>query len=214
MKNPKRPQATGHEPQAENHPRSPHLLIVDNYDSFTYNLADYLGQLGARLTVWRNDRFDLDDIGKLDPDGIVISPGPATPAEAGHSVAAIRRYSGRYPILGVCLGHQAIGEAFGGRVVRAPRPMHGKTSPIQHDGSALFEGLPSPFVATRYHSLMVVDVPEVLRVNAWVDEEGTRVVQGLVHREHPTFGVQFHPESILTGVGLEILKRFLEVVRG
>lgn len=213
MKNPQRPQATGHEPQAENHPRSPHLLIVDNYDSFTYNLADYLGQLGARLTVWRNDRFALEDIEELAPDGIVISPGPATPAQAGLSVAVIRRYSGTYPILGVCLGHQAIGEAFGGRVVRAPRPMHGKTSAIHHDGTALFRGLPSPFTATRYHSLMVVDVPEVLRVNAWVDEEGVRVVQGLVHREHPTFGVQFHPESILTGVGLEILRTFLEVVR-
>ncbi len=212
MKNP-----TSHKLQATSlsmDPTALHLLIVDNYDSFTYNLADYLGQLGARLTVWRNDKFGLDDIEELNPDGIVISPGPATPAEAGHSVAVVKRYSGRYPILGVCLGHQAIGEAFGGRVVRAPRPVHGKTSAIHHDGTALFEGLPSPFVATRYHSLMVVDVPDTLRVNAWVDEEGTRVVQGFVHREHPAFGVQFHPESILTGVGLSILRRFLEVAVG
>lgn len=186
------------------------VLMIDNYDSFTFNLVQYLGELGAETTVWRNDGFSWEELERLDPDGIVVSPGPCTPSEAGASVALIERYSGRYPILGVCLGHQAIGQAFGARVVRAPTIMHGKTSPIDHDGSGPFEGLPQSLIATRYHSLIVEDLPAVLRPNAWADDPTGRVVMGLRHVEHPTWGVQFHPESILTETGHAMLARFLE----
>ncbi|MER3479595.1 MAG: aminodeoxychorismate/anthranilate synthase component II [Meiothermus sp.] len=185
------------------------ILVIDNYDSFTYNLVQYLGELGAELTVWRNDRFALEDVEQLDPHGIVVSPGPCTPKEAGLSVALIRRYAPRYPILGVCLGHQSIGEAFGARVVRHRLIVHGKTSPIEHDGSGVFAHLPTPFTATRYHSLVVEDLPPELRVTAWVDEAEGRTVMGLRHRDYPTFGVQFHPESVLTEGGRQILENFL-----
>ncbi|MBI5811727.1 MAG: aminodeoxychorismate/anthranilate synthase component II [Meiothermus silvanus] len=195
------------------------ILIVDNYDSFTYNLVQYLGELGAALTVWRNDQFQLEDVERLSPDAIVVSPGPCTPSEAGLSVPLIQRYAPQYPILGVCLGHQSIGQAFGAKVTRAKVIMHGKTSQIRHDGTGVFAGLPTPFTATRYHSLVVEasfrgdsweDLPPELRVNAWVDEAGGRTVMGLEHTRYPTYGVQFHPESILTEIGKQILGNFLK----
>ena len=189
------------------------VLVIDNYDSFTYNLVQYLGELGADSTVWRNDRFDLHDVDREAPDAIVVSPGPCTPAEAGLSVALIERYSGRYPLLGVCLGHQAIGAAFGARVVRAPTIMHGKTSALRHDGSGVFDGLPQGIEATRYHSLIVVDVPPVLVPNAWCDDPDGEVLMGMRHAEHPTWGVQFHPESILTTTGHDMLRSFLRLCR-
>ncbi len=183
------------------------MLVIDNYDSFTFNLVQYLGELGESPEVYRNDRITLDDIADMRPDHILISPGPCTPHEAGISVELIRRFSGAIPILGVCLGHQSIAEAFGGRVVRAARLMHGKTSLIGHDGTGVFAGLPSPFTATRYHSLIVEEpLPECLRRTAWT-QEGE--LMGLAHVSHPTFGVQFHPESILTEHGLRMLKNFL-----
>ena len=185
------------------------VLVVDNYDSFTYNLVQHLGALGADVTVWRNDAFALDDIEQLAPDRIVVSPGPCTPAEAGASVEVIQRYGPNVPTLGVCLGHQAIGAAYGARVVRAANLMHGKTSEVTHDGSGVFLGLPNPVTATRYHSLVVEDLPSDLVVNAWVDEAGERVVMGVRHRVHPVWGVQFHPESILTQHGLAMLGTFL-----
>ena len=186
------------------------VLVVDNYDSFTYNLVQYLGELGAEPIVWRNDRFRLEEVEALDPDRILSSPGPCTPFVAGLSIPLIQRYAPRYPILGVCLGHQAIGAAFGGKVVPAPVLMHGKVSPIHHDGTGVFRGLTSPFPATRYHSLAVVEVPEALVVNAWAEEAGGRTVMGFRHRDYPTHGVQFHPESYLTEAGKLILKNFLE----
>lgn len=189
------------------------ILVIDNYDSFTYNLVQYLGELGAEPVVWRNDAFDLSDVEQLNPDGIVVSPGPCTPKEAGLSVPLIQKYAPKYPILGVCLGHQAIGEAFGAKVVRAKIVMHGKTSQIHHDGSGVFRGLSEPFTATRYHSLVVEDLPPDLRANAWVDEAGGRTVMGLEHARYPTFGVQFHPESILTQSGKKLLSNFLECCR-
>jgi anthranilate synthase component II len=187
------------------------ILIIDNYDSFTYNLVQYLGELGADIVIWRNDQFDLKDIAELNPDGVVVSPGPCTPKEAGLSVEVIRRYGEAIPILGVCLGHQAIGAAYGARVVRAPLIMHGKTSEISHDGSGVFRGLPERVTATRYHSLIVKDVPDKLFVNAWVDEAGERIVMGFRHASHPVWGVQFHPESILTESGHAMLQNFLEI---
>ena len=187
--------------------------MVDNYDSFTYNLVQYLWELGADVTVWRNDAFGWDELDALAPDAVVVSPGPCTPNEAGASVPLIQRWSGRVPILGVCLGHQAIGQALGGRVVRAPVIMHGKTSEVRHDGSGVFAGIPDGVVCTRYHSLVVEDPPAVLRTNAWVDEAGQRTIMGLVHVEHPTWGVQFHPESVLTERGHDMLARFLELAR-
>ncbi len=190
------------------------VLMVDNYDSFTYNLVQYLLELGAEVTVWRNDAFDWDRLDALAPDAVVVSPGPCTPSEAGRSVPLIQRLSGRVPILGVCLGHQAIGQAFGGRVVRAPVIMHGKTSAVRHDGSGVFAELPDGLTCTRYHSLVVVDPPPDLRVNAWVDEAGQRTIMGLRHAEHPTWGVQFHPESVLTEHGHDMLAHFLGLVRG
>lgn len=183
------------------------ILVIDNYDSFTFNLVQYLGELGETPEVHRNDRISLDDIAAMAPSHILVSPGPCTPLEAGISVDVIRRFSGQIPILGVCLGHQSIAEAFGGSVIRAPRLMHGKTSPIEHDGSGIFAGLPSPFTATRYHSLIVDEpLPEELRRTAWTAEGE---LMGLAHVSHPTFGVQFHPESILTEHGHTMLKNFL-----
>ena len=185
------------------------ILIIDNYDSFTYNLAQVLGELGAEVSVVRNDALSLDEIAALSPTHIVISPGPGTPDDAGLSLDVIRRFAPSIPILGVCLGHQAIGQAFGGRVVRAGRLMHGKVSPMLHDGRGLFAGLPSPFNATRYHSLIVVEpLPDCLAVTACTAEGE---VMGLRHRQYPTFGVQFHPESILTEHGHRLLKNFLEI---
>jgi anthranilate synthase component 2 len=186
------------------------VLMVDNYDSFTFNLVQYLGELGAEITVWRNDRFELEDVERLAPDAVLVSPGPCTPREAGLSVELIRRFGSSLPILGVCLGHQAIAEAYGGKVVRAGRVMHGKTSAVSHDGTGVFHGLPTPLTATRYHSLIVRDLPEELVVNAWVDEGGERVVMGVRHHSHPVWGVQFHPESILTASGHDMLRNFLE----
>lgn len=192
---------------------APRLLVIDNYDSFTYNLVQYLGELGAQLTVWRNDAFELEAVNQLNPDGIVISPGPCTPVEAGLSVPLIQRYAPHYPILGVCLGHQSIGQAFGARVVRHQVIVHGKVSPVRHLGDGVFAGLPSPFSATRYHSLVVEDLPPELVANAWTDESVGATVMGLHHRDYPTHGVQFHPESILTEHGLKILDNFLGLCR-
>jgi anthranilate synthase component 2 len=188
---------------------APRVLLVDNYDSFTYNLYQYLGELGADTTVVRNDAISVGDALALRPDRIVISPGPGTPDDAGISIELIRAAAGRVPVLGVCLGHQALGQAFGGRIVRAPVLMHGKTSEIHHDGRTVFRGLRQPFTATRYHSLAVAreTVPECLEVSAWT-EDGT--VMGLRHRELPLEGVQFHPESILTRAGHDLLKNFLD----
>jgi len=186
----------------------PRLLMIDNYDSFTYNLVQYLAELGADVEVRRNDAVGLDDVQARAPDGIVISPGPCTPREAGVSVPLIQRFAGQIPILGVCLGHQAIGAAFGGDVVRAPRIMHGKTSPIHHDGTGVFAGLPDPFDATRYHSLVIDPgtLPPTLLRNAWTDEGE---IMGVRHRSAFVEGVQFHPESILTLEGKRLLGNFL-----
>ncbi len=188
------------------------ILVVDNYDSFAYNLVQYLGELGAEVVVFRNDAITVEEIARLGPDAIVLSPGPCTPNEAGVSNEVLRVLSDRIPILGVCLGHQCIGQGFGGRVGPAPRPVHGKTSRIFHDGRTLFQGLPSPFVATRYHSLVVYEeeLPDVLEISAR-NEEG--LIMGLRHRHRPVEGVQFHPESILTEHGKALLRNFLELVR-
>ena len=189
------------------------LIMIDNYDSFTYNLVQYLGQLGAEVRVFRNDQIGLEELERLSPNHLVISPGPCSPNEAGISVAAIRHFAGRLPILGVCLGHQAIGAAFGGEVIRAPRLMHGKTSLIYHDGKDLFQGIPSPFEATRYHSLIVAreSLPDCLAVSA---QTAVGEIMGLRHREFAIFGVQFHLESILTTEGINILQNFLKRQRG
>ncbi|WP_405080798.1 aminodeoxychorismate/anthranilate synthase component II [Paenibacillus chitinolyticus] len=185
------------------------ILVIDNYDSFTYNLVQYLGELGQEIVVKRNDAIDLSGIEELSPDHILISPGPCTPNEAGISLGVIRHFKGRIPILGVCLGHQAIGQAFGGDVVRAGKLMHGKTSPIHHDGKTIFEGIPSPYTATRYHSLIVrkETLPDCLEISATSDEGE---IMGLRHKEYPIEGVQFHPESIITDHGLTLLRNFLE----
>jgi anthranilate synthase/aminodeoxychorismate synthase-like glutamine amidotransferase len=183
------------------------ILVIDNYDSFTYNLVQYLGELGEELRVYRNNKITLEEIDRLKPSRIVISPGPGVPADAGITEEIIQCYHKTTPILGVCLGHQAIGEVFGGKVVRAPTLMHGKVSEIFHDGKGLFKGLPQGFQATRYHSLMVSPVPTSLEVSA---ETKDGVVMGLRHREFPTEGIQFHCESIMTVVGKSILKNFLE----
>ena len=189
------------------------LLMIDNYDSFTFNLVQYLQALGAEVEVVRNDALSVEDIEKLRPERIVISPGPCTPNEAGVSVAVIERLGSRVPILGVCLGHQSIGQAYGGEVVRAGRIMHGKTSAIRHHGRGVFAGLPDGYEATRYHSLVVdkATLPDALEVTAWTENEDGSVeeVMGLRHREHPVEGVQFHPESILTEHGHALLKNFL-----
>jgi len=188
------------------------LLMIDNYDSFTYNIVQYFGQLGEDVQVHRNDRITLEEIEALQPARLVISPGPCSPEEAGISVASITHFAGKIPILGVCLGHQAIGAAFGGNVVRSSSLMHGKTSSIHHDGQELFAGLPNPFQATRYHSLIVdrPTLPDCLEITAWV-ENGE--IMGLRHRLLPVWGLQFHPESILTESGMELLKNFLTISR-
>ncbi len=186
------------------------ILVIDNYDSFTFNLVQYLWELGATVEVFRNDKIDIAGIRDRRPEALVLSPGPCTPAEAGVCVPAIRELSGAVPILGVCLGHQAIGQAFGGRVVRAKRVMHGKTSPIQHDGSGIFSGLKAPLEAGRYHSLVVErdSLPSILRITA--SSEDDEEIMAVAHRDHPTVGVQFHPESVLTPDGKRLLANFLE----
>jgi anthranilate synthase component 2 len=185
------------------------LLMIDNYDSFTYNLVQYLGELGENVRVFRNDEITLDEIDRLRPARIVISPGPCTPNEAGVSVPLIRDFAGRLPILGVCLGHQSIGQAFGGRIVHARTLMHGKTSLIRHEGQGVFRGLPNPFTATRYHSLVIErkTLPDCLEVTAWTDDGE---IMGVRHKTLPVEGVQFHPESILTEHGHDLLANFLK----
>jgi len=190
------------------------VFILDNYDSFTYNLAQYLGELGETVEVRRNDQVTLADIERLRPARVVISPGPCTPHEAGISISLIRHFAGKLPILGVCLGHQAIGAAFGGQVVRAPKPVHGKTSSVEHDDRGVFRGLPQPLTATRYHSLIVEEnsCPPELEISARVRERGGKIlVMGLRHKRFPIEGVQFHPESVLTESGRELLRNFLEM---
>ncbi|HSE93540.1 MAG TPA: aminodeoxychorismate/anthranilate synthase component II [Methylomirabilota bacterium] len=186
------------------------ILVIDNYDSFTYNLVQYLGELGAELKVARNDELDVAAVAALGPERIVISPGPGTPDDAGVSIEVIRQLGGTIPILGVCLGHQAIGQAFGATVARAHRQMHGKVSSIAHDDAGVFRGLDNPFVATRYHSLAIVrsTVPADLEVSAWSEDDGE--IMGVRHRRHPIEGVQFHPESILTLEGKKLLRNFLK----
>ncbi|PSJ46468.1 anthranilate/aminodeoxychorismate synthase component II [Zobellella endophytica] len=192
------------------------LLMIDNYDSFTWNLVQYFGELGQEVVVRRNDEIGLDEIAALAPRGLVISPGPCTPNEAGVSLAAITRFAGVIPILGVCLGHQAIAQAFGGRVVRARRVMHGKTSPIRHTGRGLFEGLPDPLTVTRYHSLVVEpeSLPACFELTAWTETGDGRVdeIMAMRHRHLPLYSVQFHPESILTEGGHRLLQNFLELI--
>ncbi|MFP4154090.1 MAG: anthranilate synthase component II [Halothiobacillaceae bacterium] len=194
------------------------LLMIDNYDSFTFNLVQYLGELGTEVRVERNDRIGIAEIEALDPDHIMISPGPCSPNEAGISLEVIRHFAGRKPIFGVCLGHQAIGQVFGGRVIHARQVMHGKTSPIHHLGVGVFDGLPSPFEATRYHSLVVErdTLPDCLEMTAWTCLESgeTDEIMGLRHREYVIEGVQFHPESILTEHGHRMLKNFLDLSGG
>ena len=189
------------------------MVVIDNYDSFTYNLVQYLGILGAKLAIYRNDEIDLAGLEALHPSHLIISPGPCSPKEAGISVPAIRHFAGRLPILGVCLGHQSMGEAFGGRVIRAPRLMHGKTSLVYHDGRDIFQGIPSPFEAIRYHSLIVEreTLPECLEVAA---QTAVGEIMGLRHKSYAIFGVQFHPESILTVEGMNILQNFIKRRRG
>jgi len=190
------------------------LLVLDNYDSFTYNLVQYLGELGEEPVVYRNDALSVADVQALKPIAAVLSPGPKTPAEAGILVPLVRALAGQVPILGVCLGHQAIGEAFGGKIVRAPRLMHGKTCPIVHSDDELFDGIPSPFTAMRYHSLVVdpASLPAALIVTAMSTGDASEIM-AMKHRDHPTYGVQFHPESIGTEHGKRILENFLRVVR-
>lgn len=184
------------------------LLMVDNYDSFTYNLVQYLGELGEDIRVFRNDRITISQIREMAPETIVISPGPCTPKEAGISVSVVKEFAGKIPVLGVCLGHQCMGAAYGGEIINAPRLMHGKTSLIHHDGKTIFQGLPNPFEATRYHSLIIrrETLPECFEITAWTDREE---IMGIRHREFLLEGVQFHPESILTVTGKDLLKNFL-----
>ncbi len=188
------------------------VFVLDNYDSFTYNLVQYLGEFGAKVEVRRNDELTVGQIASLNPDRILVSPGPCTPQDAGISIDLIRHFAGKVPLLGVCLGHQAIGAAFGGQVVRAKTLMHGKTSLVEHDGQTIFRGISSPLTATRYHSLIVAEqsLPPDLEVSAWTrDRDGTRVIMGLRHRKFPVEGVQFHPESVLTAAGKQIVENFL-----
>jgi anthranilate synthase/aminodeoxychorismate synthase-like glutamine amidotransferase len=186
--------------------------MIDNYDSFTYNLVHYLGELGERVLVFRNDKITLEEVAKLNPDMVVVSPGPCTPKEAGISVDVIKEFAGRIPILGVCLGHQSIGYAFGGNIVKAKRLLHGKTSQIYHDGKGIYQGVPNPFEATRYHSLLIEreSLPDKLEVTAWTDEEE---IMGVRHKGHLIEGVQFHPESILTKHGKDLLNNFVRIAR-
>jgi anthranilate synthase/aminodeoxychorismate synthase-like glutamine amidotransferase len=190
------------------------VFVLDNYDSFTYNLVQYLGEMGATVEVRRNNEVLIEQIEEMRPERILISPGPCTPQEAGISVELIRHFAGKVPLLGVCLGHQAIGAAFGGEVVRAKNLMHGKTSEVEHDGKTIFHGLASPMTATRYHSLIVSEknLPADLEVSAWTsDKGGTRVIMGLRHKNFPVEGVQFHPESVLTDEGKKLVKNFLNI---
>jgi len=190
------------------------VFVLDNYDSFTYNLVQYIGELGYEVVVRRNDQTSLEEIEQLNPESIVISPGPCTPQEAGISIDLIKHFAGRIPILGVCLGHQAMGAAFGGNVVRASNLMHGKTSSIEHDGRTIFRGIPSPMIATRYHSLVVEEknLPKELEISATCrDRDGSRVIMGLRHRKYAVEGVQFHPESVLTDHGKQLVRNFLQM---
>jgi len=190
------------------------VFVLDNYDSFTYNLVQYLGELGAEVIVRRNDQVTVGQIAALQPERIVVSPGPCTPQDAGISIELIRHFAGKVPVLGVCLGHQAIGAAFGGTIVRAPHLMHGKTSEVSHDNRTIFQGLAFPMTATRYHSLIVqeTDLPSELQISAWATEkDGSRTIMGLRHRHFPVEGVQFHPESVLTGEGKKLVQNFLHI---
>ncbi len=189
------------------------IFVLDNYDSFTYNLVQYLGELGADVVVRRNDQITVEEVAQLHPQRILISPGPCAPQQAGISIELIRYFAGKTPVLGVCLGHQAIGEAFGGRVVRAPHLMHGKTSAVLHDNNGVFQGLPMPMTATRYHSLIVEEssLPEDLKVSAWATEkDGSRTIMGLRHKQFPVEGVQFHPESVLTEAGKKLIENWMK----
>ena len=190
------------------------VFVLDNYDSFTYNLVQYLGELGAEVVVRRNDQVSVAEVEAMHPERILLSPGPCTPQEAGISIELVRHFAGKVPVLGVCLGHQAIGAAFGGEIVRAPKLMHGKTSEVQHDGRTIFKDLRSPMTATRYHSLMVEEesLPKDLEISAYATENGnSRVIMGLRHKRFPVEGVQFHPESVLTGEGKKLIANFLGI---
>lgn len=190
------------------------VFVLDNYDSFTYNLVQYLGELGAKVEVRRNDRITVPEVENLHPERIVLSPGPCMPQDAGISIELIRHFAGKVPLLGVCLGHQAIGAAFGGKVVRAKNLMHGKTSQVEHDGKTIFKSLPTPMTATRYHSLIVAedDLPAELEISACTrDSDGSRVIMGFRHRNYPVEGVQFHPESVLTTEGKRLISNFLAI---
>jgi anthranilate synthase/aminodeoxychorismate synthase-like glutamine amidotransferase len=190
------------------------VFVLDNYDSFTYNLVQYLGELGAEVVVRRNDQLSVAEVEAMHPERILLSPGPCTPQEAGISIELVRHFAGRVPVLGVCLGHQAIGAAFGGEIVRAPKLMHGKTSEVQHDGRTIFKDLRSPMTATRYHSLIVREkrLPQDLEISAYATENGnSRVIMGLRHKRFPVEGVQFHPESVLTGEGKKLIANFLGI---
>jgi len=190
------------------------VFVLDNYDSFTYNLVQYLGEMGADVVVRRNDQVTVTDIEEMNPERILVSPGPCTPQEAGISIELIRHFAGKVPLLGVCLGHQALGAAFGGKVVRAGTLMHGKTSEVKHDGKTIFRDLPSPMTATRYHSLVVSekDLPEELEISAsTIEKDGSRTIMGLRHKKFPVEGVQFHPESVLTGEGKKLIRNFLNL---
>jgi anthranilate synthase/aminodeoxychorismate synthase-like glutamine amidotransferase len=190
------------------------VFVLDNYDSFTYNLVQYLGELGAKVEVRRNDQVTPMEVEEMAPERIVLSPGPCQPQDAGITIALIRHFAGKVPLLGVCLGHQAIGAAFGGNVIRAPHLMHGKTSEVRHDGETIFEGVPSPMTATRYHSLIVEEksLPPDLAVSAYtIERDGTRTIMGLRHRRFPVEGVQFHPESVLTNQGKKLVENFLRL---
>ncbi len=190
------------------------IFVLDNYDSFTYNLVQYLGEMGAKVDIRRNDEVTVDEVEAMRPEHILISPGPCTPQEAGISVELIRHFAGKVPLLGVCLGHQAIGAAFGGDVIRAKNLMHGKTSQVEHDSKTIFRGLTSPMTATRYHSLIVSEknLPPDLEVSAWTsDKDGTRVIMGLRHKKFPVEGVQFHPESVLTDEGKKLIANFIQM---
>ncbi|RLD10992.1 MAG: aminodeoxychorismate/anthranilate synthase component II [Chlamydiae bacterium] len=186
------------------------LIIIDNYDSFTYNLYQYLGELGANMRVFRNDKITVEEIAEMNPEKLLVSPGPCTPNEAGISCEAVKYFAGKIPVFGVCLGHQSIGQVFGGKVIRARRLMHGKTSPVHHDNKGVFAGLPNPFDATRYHSLIIEkeSCPDCFEITAHADEDE---IMGIRHKELPVFGVQFHPESILTTHGKKLLKNFLDM---